>query len=248
MIDYIYDGSFEGLLTTIFYTFSEKDTFTICKNSLYQENLFNNKKAINIEEDKFIRVYNSINSKLSPSTLKKIYYVYLSETINNELLIYKYLKLCFKYSNSINLAKNNDIIIEIDRIYRAVSKEAHMFTGFVRFREIAPLTFYAEIEPSYNILPIIMDHFTNRFSDQNFIIHDLKRESAIIYNKSESFISNLSLSEGLLLKEKTVNDTFENLFQSFYKALNIEERKNESLRRYHMPKRYWKHLIELDTT
>ena len=84
---------------------------------------------------------------------------------------------------NINLAKNNDIIILVDKYYKRVAQEAHMFTGFVRFKEIAPLSFYAQIEPVHNILPIILNHFTIRFSDQNFIIHDLKREIAIIYNK-----------------------------------------------------------------
>ncbi len=63
---------------------------------------------------------------------------------------------------------------------------------FVRFKEIAPLSFYSKIEPDYNILPLIIDHFTERFSDQDFIIHDLNREIALVYDKKSSFITHLS--------------------------------------------------------
>lgn len=245
MIDYIYDGSFEGLLTTIFYTFIEKEPFTIFSTDTYSPNLFNNNRVISFEEDKFKRVYTAIDSKLSPLTLKKIYYVYLSNKKNKELLIYNYLKLCFKYSDNINLAKNNDIIINIDKTFKAVSKEAHLFTGLVRFREISPLTFYSKIQPDNNILPIILDHFTKRFSDQNFIIHDINREIAIVYNQQSSIISSLCKCDVDNFLSHYNNDSFEDLFKTFYSSLNIKERANNKVQKQHMPSRYWKNLTEL---
>ena len=120
-----------------------------------------------------------------------------------------------------------------------------MFTGFVRFKEIAPLSFYAQIEPVYNILPIILNHFTLRFSDQNFIIHDLKREKAIMYNKESSIITDLSKDEGYLLSNLNNDENFESLWKTFYKSVNIKERENSKLRNQHMPKRYWNHLTEI---
>ena len=132
-----------------------------------------------------------------------------------------------------------------DKYYKKVAQEAHMFTGFVRFKEIAPLSFYAQIEPVYNILPIILNHFTLRFSDQNFIIHDLKREKAIMYNKESSIITDLSKDEGYLLSNLNNDENFESLWKTFYKSVNIKERENSKLRNQHMPKRYWNHLTEI---
>ena len=120
-----------------------------------------------------------------------------------------------------------------------------MFTGFVRFKEIAPLSFYAQIEPVYNILPIIINHFTLRFSDQNFIIHDLKREKAIIYNKKTAIITDLSKDEGYLISTLNNDTNFESLWKTFYKSVNIKERENSKLQKQHMPKRYWNHLTEI---
>lgn len=245
MIEFLYDGSFEGLLTTIFYAYQCKDLCTIKREDKYIPSLINEIKNIPTEEDKFNRVYNSILEKLNNMVLKNIYYLYLSEADFCEDIILKYLKLCYQYGVNINLAKNNDIIISVDKYYRRVSLEAHRFTGFVRFKEIAPLSFYSSIEPVYNILPILINHFTTRFSDQNFIIHDLRREIAIMYDKKNAIITDLNKDDGYLFTNLNSDSTFENLWKTFYNSVNIKERKNNRLRNQHMPKRYWNHLTEI---
>ena len=245
LIDYVYDGTFEGLLTAIFYAYSSKVSCNIVSYKNYTPSLLTEVNEINTDKNLFNRVYNSILKRLDYVVLKNIYYLYLSEIKNSENIILSYLKLCYKYGTTINLAKNNDTIILIDKYYRKVSLEAHKFTGFVRFKEIAPLSFYASIEPDYNILPIISNHFVKRFSDQNFIIHDLKRESAIIYNKETFIIANLSKKEALNFNKNNSDSFFEELWNTFYKSVNIEERKNLKLRNQYMPKKYWKHLTEI---
>jgi probable DNA metabolism protein len=245
MKEFLYDCSFEGLLTTIFYAYGCKDEIKITKSSSYVPSLITTTEEINTEEDKFNRVYSSIRDKLSYSTLRNVYYLYLSDIPNSEDLIYRYIKLCYKFGDSINLAKNNDIIICVDKYCRKVSLEAHRFTGFVRFKEIAPFTFYSTIEPDHNIIPIIHSHFVERFSDQNFIIHDIKREIALIYNKEEGIISSFSKNYIESLNSSHLSDNFEDLWKEFYNAINIKERENLKLRSRSMPKRYWNHLPEV---
>lgn len=245
MKEYIYDNTFDGLLTAIFYAYTEKDSVKITKEMNYMANLFYEKTIVNTEQDKADRVYNGLYSKLSYNTLSNVYYLYLYDTSDVDTLIFNYIKLCFKYSDSINLAKNNDIIGAVDKYAKRVFGEAHRFQGFVRFKQIAPLVFYAQIEPDHNILPLIMEHFRQRFSDQHFIIHDLKREYAIVYDLKAAYLKDLSLEEGQKLSALTDGDCFETLFKSFYQATTIEERKKERQRRSYMPIRYWKHLVEL---
>lgn len=246
MKEYLYDGTFEGLLTAIYYSYSIRENVIINKVSAYTPNLLGQPETIKTEEDKFHRVYSSIEEKLSSSTLKNVYHLYLSDIPAVETLIFRYIKLCYKYGDNINLAKNNDIILLVDKYVRKVTLESHRFTGFVRFKEIAPFSYYATIEPDHNILPIIAPHFATRFSDQSFIIHDIKRETAILYNKSDLVIAPLSKEVSENLKISALRDNFENLWKEFYKSVNIEERKNLILQRRSMPKRYWKHLIETE--
>lgn len=244
MKEFIYDNTFEGLLTTIFYSYSEGSECCITKQKDYVPSLLNEIIEVKTEEDKFKRVYKSILNKLNEDILKTVYLVYLSDISESDTLLLKYLKLCYKYGPSINLAKNNDIIILIDKYRRKVRHEAHILSGFIRFKEIGPLTFYSSIEPDHNVLPLLINHFTKRFSDQNFIIHDLKRETALVYNKESAIIIDFTKSQAEDFIKSTSDKEFEDLWSVFYKATDIEERKNLRLQRQMMPKRYWKHIFE----
>lgn len=247
MKQFLYDGSFEGFLTAIFYAYSEKEDSHIVKCKDYIPNLIFESVQLETELDKFQRVYKSIETKLSSYILRNVYYLYLSEIPNCEDLALSYLKLCYQYGIDINLAKNNHIISSVDTLCRKVSHEAHRFTGFVRFHEISHLCFYAQIEPNHCILPLIEKHFTTRFSDQSFIIHDLKREIALIYDQSTSYFKKLTYNENNLFKSYKNNDAFEALFKTFYDSVTIPERVNPKLQKTFVPTRYWKHLAEMST-
>lgn len=245
MKEYIYDNTFEGLLTAIFYAYSCKEDCILTKSKDYIVSFLNEVLNISTEYDKFDRVYKSIVDKLNNETLRNIYYLYLSDIADSDSLTLKYLKLCYKFGTNINLAKNNDIIILVDKYTRKVYGEAHRFNGFVRFKEVAPLSFYASIEPDHNILPLIINHFTKRFSDQNFIIHDLKRDLAIVYNKKSAIITDFKKEDSKIFTSYVTDDEFETLWKTFYNSVNIKERENHKLRNRSMPKRYWNHLTEL---
>lgn len=255
MKEFIYDNTFEGLLTTIFYAYQCKDSCNISSQKNYRESLFQDVQYISTEEDKFLRVYNSINSKLNKEISKNVYYLYLSELPNCENILLNYLKLCYKYGPNINLSKNNSTIILVDKYCRKVTYEAHKLTGFVRFKEVAPLTFYSAIEPVHNTLPLLINHFTKRFSDEYFIIHDLKREIALLYNKESAIIADLDREVSNKIQAATTGDAittakdydYEDLWKTFYNSINIEERKNHKLRNQYMPKVYWKHMPEVNS-
>lgn len=242
MKEYTYDNTFEGLFTAIFYAYSCKEDCVITKSINFTTSFLNEVLNIPTEYDKFNRVYKSIVEKLNTEILTNIYYLYLCGIPDSSSIALKYLKLCYKYGSNINLAKNNDIIILVDKYTKKVTNEAHMFTGFVRFKEVAPLSFYASIEPDHNILPLILNHFTKRFSDQNFIIHDLKRNLAIIYNRKKAIITDFKREDSKIFSSP--DGEFEALWKTFYKSVNIKERENPRLRTRYMPKRYWSHLTE----
>ena len=245
MKDYLYDGTFDGYLTAIFYAYPEKGEVGIYKERTYSPSLLATSQIITCEVDKADRVYESIRSKLSPKTLDNLFKVYLSEAPGCDTLGLHYLKLCYRYSDDINLAKNNEIIHKIDTLCRRVGLEAHRFCGFVRFKEVSPMIFYAAIEPDHHILPLIMGHFKKRFSDQHFIIHDLKRQMAILYDTHEILLRYLTLEESHQLKKAQIKDPFEALFKTYYEATTIAERAHSKRRYAHLPKRYEKHLVEL---
>lgn len=244
MKDFIYDGSFEGLLTAIFEANMYKGNINIIEELNYTPSLLNEKVIVKTDLKKFNRVYNSIKNNLGNYVLINVYHLYLCSIVDSKNLLFKYLKLCYKHGNSINLAKNNDIIFLVDKYCRKVTIEAERFTGFVRFKEIAPLTFYSSIEPDHNILPLLINHFKKRFSDENFIIHDYKRDIAIINNIDNIIITDFNKEDAKSLIN-CPNSKYESLWKTFYNSINIKERQNLRQRNMFMPKRYWKNITEL---
>ncbi|MGL4738192.1 MAG: TIGR03915 family putative DNA repair protein [Cellulosilyticaceae bacterium] len=245
MKTYLYDGSFPGLLTAIFYAYSNRAPTQVVMQDHYHYNLLDETVEVTTEEAKFERVYASLLNKLSRDTLKIVYYLYLSEDPSHGTLILDYLRLCYRYGLDINLAKNNETIIAVDALYRKVSLEVHRLYGFVRFKEIGPLTFYSSIEPDYQVLSLIANHFITRFSDQNFIIHDLRRHMALVYNQQDYYLQEIPQTFYTQISGQLKNDGFEDLFKTFYYHTAIMERKNQRQQLRYMPRRYWKHLVEL---
>lgn len=239
----IYDGSFPGLLTAIYQAFKARIKIAgIILEEEYQTGLFSNKIIVETELDKSDKVYEAVKDKISPKSLRKIYRVYLSETENSGLLIYQYLQLGFRMGKKIDSYLHNDIVDRVNKIDRKVSKEAHLLLGLLRFRKIQGGVFYAPFEPDYNIITLLAPHFVRRLPDQDWIIHDRKRMLAAIYNREEWVLTELdSLPEPKITEEEKY---YQALWQSFYKNVAIESRKNPRLQAQFMPRRYWDYLIE----
>ncbi|GAK90081.1 hypothetical protein JCM19297_2093 [Nonlabens ulvanivorans] len=135
--------------------------------------------------------------------------------------------------------------------------------AFVRFHLIDEKTYYANIEPDFNVLPLIIKHFKTRYADQNWIIYDLSRNYGISYNQNEVqevYIEfkipkgqrgilntkNNSNQNSMMLKtdfQETENN-YRDLWNQYFKSTNIKSRKNIKLHLQHVPKRYWKYLSE----
>ena len=64
--------------------------------------------------------------------------------------------------------------------------------------------------------------------------------------QKEIYIRYLSSEESTQLAQAEITDRFEDLFKTYYKATTIEARKNPRLQNSWMPKRYYKHLTEID--
>ncbi len=237
-----YDGSFEGLLTVIY-------ECMVCKLEPFQittkeEDLFSEILFFNTDINKTKRLVETIKRVLANRVLKVIYYAYLSDQENIEIDIYNYVKLCFQYNKDVYDNLSNESINRLAKTVRRVQLEKHRFLGFVRFELLKDDVYYAKIEPDNNIIYLIVNHFKNRFRDQNWIIHDIKRGIAAYYDKQSVRIFDLFKVDKIEYKEEEIE--FKNLWKKYFKNIAIQERKNPKLQRNFMPVRYWKNLIELN--
>ncbi|WP_026888142.1 TIGR03915 family putative DNA repair protein [Clostridium beijerinckii] len=242
---YLYDDTFEGLLTSIydaFYSKSSPPTSIYGKNQINIPLLLGDMIEISTNINKFKKVKDAIINKIDFLSLKKIYFVYLSNYEDKGLIVFNYLKIAFKLGHDVHDFLNIDMIRLVDNITKKVLNECHRFEGFVRFNQIEEKLLYSSIEPDNDILELIGDHFKNRFPREYFIIHDISRQKALIYNTN--FYEIIDMDMETYEKLKFHNDEYTNLWKTYFKATTIEERKNLKLQCRMMPKRYWKHILE----
>jgi probable DNA metabolism protein len=246
MICYIFDGSFEGLLTSIYEAYYCKDKpEEIIPEWQFKPTLLTEPVHIVTNLEKSTKVYEAIKKKISKSALKLIYHVYLSELEGSCTMIYNYVRLGFKLGSEVDLHLHKDCVLGMHNTEKKVTYECHRMLGFVRFKSIDNM-FYSAIEPDHNILGLIASHFASRLPDENWIIHDFKRDLAVFYNKKEWIVTELSKekAEDFLIREE--NELYETLWKEFYTTIAIQDRINPRLQKRMMPARYWKHLTEID--
>ena len=157
----------------------------------------------------------------------------------------------FTHEDGHSMNYGNDHVLAISQMAHKVHREKHRMEAFVRFQKSSDGMFFALVAPDYNVLPLIIRHFKNRYADQPWLIYDEKRRYGIHYDLVQvqevklDFKPNRDLSPAktdITMDEK--EQLFSMLWKAYFKSTNIVERKNMKLHLQHVPRRYWRYLTE----
>jgi len=246
----IYDGSFNGFLTAVFIAFEQKLPHAdMQRQGQIQSGLFAETETIFTNIDKAQRVWNGVRKK-SNTAVKHIYFAYQSEQKNIESLLYHYIRKLMGSKNNEATNFSDDCVLKINQIAHKVGREKHRMEAFVRFQLTKDAVYFANIEPDYDVLPLISKHFRNRYADQQWIIYDLKRKYGLYYDLQNVEIISLDLTDihtNSIEKSAVFTDAeyeYQNLWSNYFKSTTIKSRINMKLHTQHVPKRYWKYLSE----
>lgn len=248
----LYDGTFEGLLTAIFEVYEYKfDPAEIIAEERYKtESIFSATHKVSTDQEKSDRVLKRLEKNIGKKGISQLLRVYLSENENAERLILSAVSQSIRFPNEYILENfANSDIMEIAKITKSVSREVHRMHAFVRFEKLQDEVYFAKIEPDFNVLPLIIRHFKNRYQDQKWMIYDLRRHYGIFYDLNEAQFFEPSLEQTSQLKrtENILHEEeiqYQKLWQRYFFKTNIPERKNIKLHVQSLPKRYWKYLTE----
>ncbi|MFC6096280.1 TIGR03915 family putative DNA repair protein [Flavobacterium qiangtangense] len=253
MTTYIFDGTLEGLLTSIFEFYERKPRkIQLVSKAKFQPMFLEETLEIISDEEKAKRVWTGLKKKISPDWQLRFYKTFLSETEESFQHLFDF--ACYVFDNPAGVEHNygHESVMAISKMDKSVNRERHRMKAFIRFQETSDGIFYAPIEPDYNVLPLISSFFKNRYADQKWIIYDLKRQYGLYHDliKVEEIkldyqpivkSSPMSLP-GEVLQDK--EELYALLWNDYFKSTNIPARKNMKLHIQHVPKRYWKYLTE----
>lgn len=250
MTTLLYDGSFDGLFTAVFEVFEYRynDAEIVSRENFLQENIFAEIHEVVTQTEKSERVLKKLEQSIGKTGINQLVKVFLSEDPRLEQLILSAVQQSVKYAGD-NILQNfaNDDILQISKICKSVSRETHRMTAFVRFEKMQDGIYFAKIDPDYNVLPLIRNHFKNRYADQQWMIYDLRRNYGLFYDLENCGFFYPDEKINLSQYQEKLHDEekkYQTLWQSYFAKTNIKERKNTKLHIQHVPKRYWKYLTE----
>jgi len=233
---YCYDGTLAGLLTLYARLLPEQVVVErISAFPLEQHSLFSSEISIATDQAVAEAFWQRLTKRLSTNSLKLLRRCLLAEHPQQELLIYHYLLLEAEQGRRVDGMLAHPAVAPVWKLSQQVGREAHRYLGFVRFQQLQDGLYYTAIAPDHRILLLIGAHFSERFSDQQWVIHDQRHGEGILYDaeKQEWLLLPMEVTAQPDVTPEEVQ--FQELWRSYFTTLAIPERRNLKLQQGKVP-------------
>ena len=245
-----YPGGFMEFMSLIFDIYSNKWTEVQISRESEEVSLFNHQLAPAFSAEKAERVLSGLMRDGGKKSLSLIYRCFLSELPGIEDKLLYLIRLIFK-KQTYKIADFSDpIILELHQTIKKIGREVHRMHAFVRFQETKDGIWACEINPDFDVLPLIGKHFKDRYPAFEWMIFDTIRGYGIYYKPGKGIdtvkFEDYNQRQSLIGKEALTEDelAYQAMWKQYFESVNIKERNNKKLHLRHVPKRYWKYLIE----
>ena len=255
MLVYLFDNTLDGLLTAVFDSFfrKQKDVMLLAEGEqlpLFADELY----RVSTDAEKAERVWKGLEKHLSKEGLHMITISWLSEERALNQPLFNMICKVFRQKRDISHNASDEDVLTVRNTCRRVLHEQLRMKQFIRFQKAKDGTYLGVVSPDHNVLPLITDHFSDRFNDQQWLIYDAKRHYGYYYDgktvmrvtfEDEASVP-FNLSSGKM-DDDILSDNdqlFQDLWRTYFKAICIKERMNPKKQLSDMPRRYWKYMTE----
>ena len=153
-------------------------------------------------------------------------------------LLYEALRRLRMSSHWLEIA-SDPLLRRLEDMVRAVRRDRHKMTAFVRFREIATpdgSRFVAWFEPDHYIEELAASFFVDRFASMRFAI--LTPRASILWDGA------LRFGPGVRREDQPAPDRFADAWNVYYRSIFNPARLMPRAMLKEMPKKYWANLPE----
>ncbi|QHI68985.1 TIGR03915 family putative DNA repair protein [Tichowtungia aerotolerans] len=241
MITYIHNGSIDGRLSALSVALADSLTpEDIQPEAGHQVSLFGSDVLVESDDAAARKLMRRIREDISSQAVRHVMYVLLSDLPNLDLSLYFYLREGLIRGKDVDRWHANPAVKAVHDVSQKVGGEIHRLKGLLRFRELDDGTLWAPVEPDHQVLLPLAHHFRRRLPGERGIIHDMRRNLAIGWNRDS--VDYVAPPESFQTSEN--EDEVQQLWQTYFRSATIRERMNPGLQRQWMPVRYWKWLTE----
>jgi len=243
------EDSVEGILTAIYEAFVEKNKMTdfadgdikIAIGEAQDLFLFTQIKTVQTDLDRAQKTLISIQKKISFLAYKSVLSALCHYDVDRGNVVLGFLIKGFPMGASVMEALANPYVIRVMELARKVDNESHLFLGIIRFTDVGRFL-YSEIEPKCNVLPQVLEHFEDRYPNENYVIYDKKKKLALVHPAfCQSFFV---YGDEWNVDKALYKDNFEELWKEYFAYIEIKERHNPKCQNNLLPKWYRKNMLE----
>ncbi len=247
---FFYDATFEGLLSAIFDAYTHKAfPDALLRHGAIPPLQTADAHSVATQTEKAERVLRALEKKLPGPAFGNLLYASLADMDEHGMALFRYIRKMFDTPGPAERNLADPDILALTELASKVGRERQHLLGFVRFQKTAGEIYFAAFEPRYNVLPLMLPHFIDRFRDQQWILYDARRQYGVFFDKQQcremhmdpKLIRNGSLDPALLAQGE---EDWQWLWKKYCAAAAIKERLNPVLQRRCMPRRFWKYLPE----
>ena len=156
---------------------------------------------------------------------------------------FRYLLLIAKRGGPVRGMLSHPDVLKAEQAIRRVSHEIDRMKGFVRFSESASGALYAPLSPDNDIVDILARHFAKRLPEYPFVLHDVRRKKAAVWDGAHLFLAPLQQAEVMLSADE---EGWQKLWKTYFSAVNIPSRERIRQQNGYLPKRYRKFMTEFE--
>lgn len=243
------EDTMEGIFTAIYDAFVYKnrmegeyqDNISIAIGDEGEQTLFAREINIPTNLDKAEKTIRTIQTRLGISVYNTLFHALCHYDVERASVVLGYLVRGFKKGRRIDEHLSDSYVMRVMELSRKAGNEGYRFKEHLRFTDMGQFL-YGKIEPKCNVLPLMTEHFADRFPNENFIIFDEKRNYAIVHKAYMPCF--FATGEEFRIDITQSRDMFEVLWKQYFKTMEIKERHNEKCQNTLLPKWYRKNMTE----
>lgn len=239
---YLHDGSFAGFLCCVFESFVRREApldivcREDCQTGLYAV------REIESDRERAGRVFRSIGERMGEEARQLVQRAFLFGEEGRDLWLYRFLCRGYRYGPAVCDMLGDEAVSRVQKMALSVSNEAHLLLGFVRFAEYDG-ALLSQISPKHFVLPVLREHFCDRYPEETFMIHDKTHQMALIYRPHRAKIVSVKALE--LPPDTPQEQLYRQLWRGYHQSATIAARVNPRCQRGNMPKRFWGEMCEM---